>query len=92
MLLFHCLSIYTGDTRYPDFAYLDNIAYVEEVFHFHFLHYIVIQLRVCRNRLSRKTCYLEVVFHARALFFTKKITGYAKVNIADLLIRHYCVK
>ena len=82
--------VYTGDSRYVDFAYLDTITYVEMIFHSqHFSLYIfAFQLSLCRKRLTWSNGYLEVIFHALDVFSITFATACVEVKNRPSQGRH----
>ena len=70
----------TGDSRYVDFAYLDNITYVEVIFHSQHFFSIYLCLSTMSKRLTWSNGYLEVIFHALDVFCIIFPTAYVEVK------------
>ena len=51
LCLYICTYVYTGDSRYVDFAYLDTITYVEVIFHSQ--HFFCIYLCISTPSMSK---------------------------------------
>ena len=60
--------------RYVKLAYFENTTCVKVIFHSRIspdLYFIVFRPRLCRTRLSRKLCFVEVIFIPVQMFSVK---------------------